>query len=347
ITATPADTSITTWVARHGQAVAELADGTVRMAPERGSEALAALLEPAADVRALVMPLQVQGRFVGVLRLASPHAIALDPPRRRFLDALAYYAALGVERVRLSAEAERAEALREADRLKDALLASVSHDIRTPLTTIRALAHDIAGGGDERALVIEEEVARLDRFVADLLDLSRLTAGSVPLAIDLNAAEDLIGAALQRVSGMARDHELRASLDPAEPVLVGRFDFTHALRILVNLLENALKHSPPGTPVDVAVRREDAALVFTVADRGRGIASGEEERIFERFYRQPGITADVRGAGLGLAIARGLAEAQGGAVTCAPREEGGSVFTLRLPAADLSDAIVALPGESS
>jgi two-component system sensor histidine kinase KdpD len=337
IAATPADTSIAAWVARHGQGAAELADGTVRIAPERGSEALAALLEPTGDVRALVMPLEVQGRFVGVLRLASPHAIVLNPPRRRFLDALAYYAALGVERVRLSAEAERAEALREADRLKDALLASVSHDIRTPLTTIRALAHDIAGGGDERALVIEEEVARLDRFVADLLDLSRLAAGSVPLAIDLNAAEDLIGAALQRVSGMARDHELRASLDPAEPVLVGRFDFTHALRILVNLIENALKHSSPGTPVDVAVRREDAALVFTVADRGPGIAPGEEERIFERFYRQRGTMPDVHGAGLGLALARGLAEAQGGTVTYAPREGGGSVFTLRLPAADLSD----------
>jgi len=328
--------SIMSWVAEHGRAAAELTDGTVRMALEPSAHALAPLAAQDGAMRTLIVPLAVRERTVGVLRLADPQAIALDPRRRRFLDALAYYAALGVERVRLSAEAERAEALREADRLKDALLASVSHDIRTPLTTIRALAHDIAGTGEERALIIEEEVERLNRFVADLLDLSQLTAGGMPLATAINAAEDLIGAALQRVSGLARGREIRATLDPAEPVLVGRFDFVHSLRILGNLLENALKYSPAEAPVDVGARREGDALVITVADRGPGLAPGEEERVFERFYRQPDTAPDVRGAGLGLAIARGLAEAQGGTLQYAPREGGGSVFMLRLPAADLT-----------
>jgi len=324
------------WVAEHGRAAAELTDGTFRTAPEPSAHALASVAAEGEAVRTLIVPLAVRGRTVGVLRLADPAALTLDPRRRRFLDALAYYAALGVERVRLSAEAERAEALREADRLKDALLASVSHDIRTPLTTIRALAHEIAGAGDERALVIEEEVVRLDRFVADLLDLSQLTAGGMPVAADINAAEDLIGATLQRVSGVARGREIRVALDPAQPVLVGRFDFVHSLRILGNLLENALKYSPAEAPVDLGVHREGDALAFTVADRGPGLAPGEEGRVFERFYRQPGVAPDVRGAGLGLAIARGLAEAQGGTVDYAPREGGGSVFTLRLPAADLA-----------
>lgn len=288
-------------------------------------------------MHALVVPLEVRGRPVGALRLADPAPIAPDPQQRRFLDALAYYAALAVERARLSAEAERAEALREADRLKDALLASVSHDIRTPLTTIRALAHDIAAT-DPRALVIEEEVERLNRFVADLLDLSRLTAGAVPLSLAINAAEDLIGAALQRVDGMSRGRVIHATLEPSDAVLVGRFDFVHALRVVVNLLENALKYAPPDAPIDLAARRDGDALVFTVADRGPGVAPGQEARIFERFYAPPGTPADARGAGLGLAIARGLAEAQGGTLRYAPRAGGGSVFELRLPAAELSDA---------
>ena len=237
--------------------------------------------------------------------------------------------------------AERVAALHEADRIKDALLASVSHDIRTPLTTIRGLAHEMGAGGDERALVIEEEVDRLDRFVADLLDLSRLQAGGMPAAVALNAAEDVMGAALQRVAGVAAGRDIRASLDPSAPVLVGRFDFAQTLRILVNLLENALKYSPPAMPVDFTVRREQGELAFAVADRGPGVAERDRERIFAPFYRPSGSPADSGGAGLGLAIARGLAEAQGGTLTHQPREGGGSVFTLRLQAAELGDALLA------
>jgi two-component system sensor histidine kinase KdpD len=295
----------------------------------------------AEDPRTLVIPLAVRERSVGELRLHDGRPIVLDPTRRRYLDALAYYAALGAERVRLTAAAEHAEALREADRLKNSLLASVSHDIRTPLTTIRAIAHEIATTGDERALVIAEEVDRLNRFVADLLDLSRLTAGGVPLSIALNAAEDVMGAALQRVSGMAAGREIRATLDASEPVLVGRFDFSHTLRILVNLLENALKYAPPDAPVEFTVRRDGHDLVFAVADRGPGVAAAEQTRVFEPFYRPPGTAPDVGGSGLGLAIAHGLAEAQGGTVAYAPRDGGGSVFTLRLPAADVTEADVA------
>ncbi len=253
------------------------------------------------------------------------------------------------EVIRLSGEAERADALREADKLKDALLATVSHDIRTPLTTIRALAQDIGAEGDERAVTIAEEVDRLNRFVADLLDLSQLKAGAIPMTIAINAAEDLIGAALQRVTGIARGRDLRASLDPSDPILLGRFDFAHALRILSNLLENALKYSPVDAPIEFSVRREGAVLRFEVADRGAGIPAEGRERIFEPFIRgaSAGGTPDARtgatGAGLGLAIARGLAVAQGGSLTYAPREGGGSVFALRLPAADVTDLELAAP----
>jgi K+-sensing histidine kinase KdpD len=244
--------------------------------------------------------------------------------------------ALAAERVRLVAEAEHAEALRQADRLKDALLASVSHDLRTPLTTIKALAHDLAEG-DERAAVIEQQADRLNHMVADLLDLSRLNAGGLPMEPEINAAEDLMGAALQQVAGALQGRELRTSLAWSEPVQIGRFDFVHSLRILVNLIENALKYSPPETPIDLGVSRQGEWLAFSVADRGPGVPASERESIFAPFYRPIGVSPDVGGAGLGLAISRRLAEAQGGSLGYADRAGGGSVFTLCLPATTLPD----------
>ncbi len=328
------------WVAANGRVAAERQDGSVFRASRPPNENVSFDLA-LGDARALLVPLIVHERTVGVLRLAHTQAIALDPPQRRFLAALSYYAALGIERVRLVAEAEHAEALREADQLKDALLASVSHDLRTPLTTIKALAHDIAFTGDERAAVIEQQADRLNRMVADLLELSRLNAGALPVRRELNAAEDLVGAAIQQVSGALNGREVRASIEWSEPVLVGQFDFVHSLRILVNLIENALKYSPADTPIDIEVRRTDGMLHITVADRGPGITGAERERIFDPFYRLiPGVSPDDgAGAGLGLAIARRLAEAQGGSVTYADRSGGGSCFTLELPASSLEEAV--------
>ena len=181
-------------------------------------------------VRGLLVPLHVRDRVVGVLELGDEDLTRLDPGQRRFLTALAYYAALAVERVRLTAEADRAEVLRETDRLKDALIASVSHDLRTPLTTIKALAHDLRASGDRRAVTIEEEADRLNRLVADLLDLSRLQAGGVPVDLELTAVDDLLGALLQRVSGALGRRELRITIE-GDTLLVGRFDLVHSLRL--------------------------------------------------------------------------------------------------------------------
>jgi two-component system sensor histidine kinase KdpD len=128
------------------------------------------------------------------------------------------------------------------------------------------------------------------------------------------------------------------AIDPAEPLLVGRFDFAHTLRALVNLIENALKYAPADAPIAVRARRAGDALEFVVADRGPGVPSGEGERIFAPFYRPAGGPPDAGGAGLGLSIARQLAEAQGGTLHHEPRPGGGSRFVLRLPAADL-DAV--------
>lgn len=305
------------------------------------------------DVRALELPLVVRERTVGVLRLASAKPLRLDPAARQFLDALSYYAALGVERVRLTAAAERAEAFRQADELKTALIATVSHDLRTPLTTIKALAHDLAVHGDEDALSIEEEADRLNRFVVDLLDLSRLSVGSMRLAVELNVVDDLVGAALDRVRGSMRDRAVvvRRTDDGAnaEPLLVGRFDFVQTLRVIVNLVENAIKYAPPGEPIEIELAHVGAMIAITVADRGPGVSPGEASLIFEPFYRPPGAVADTGSAGLGLAIARGIAVAQGGSLDYAPRPGGGAAFTLRIPAASVSDLAglhnLFMPGE--
>ncbi|CAA9293825.1 MAG: Osmosensitive K+ channel histidine kinase KdpD, partial [uncultured Gemmatimonadaceae bacterium] len=338
------------WVAERGRPAAERPDGTLRFGgggSDDGADGEGADFDPS-GARVLVLPLRVRDRTVGALRLVHAAALPLDAARRRFLQALSYYAALGAERVRLLAEAEHAAALREADRLKDALLASVSHDLRTPLTTIKALAHELrAAGGDERAATIEEEADRLNRFVADLLDLSRLAGGALAVAPEVAAAEDLVGAALQRASGALAGRAVDVSLDPAEPLLLGRFDFVHSLRVLVNLLENASKYSPPGAPVLLAARRAGDALEFEVSDRGPGVPDAEREAVFQPFYRPAGSPADAGGAGLGLSIARRLAEAQGGRLTYAPRPGGGSRFVLAVPAVDLAELDPPAPERTS
>jgi two-component system sensor histidine kinase KdpD len=166
------------WIFTHGRGAVELADGTVRIVDAPAQEV--ARFEGEDDVRGLSIPLAVRGETVGVLRVHSPGGLTLTLEQARFLDALAYYAALGVERGRLVAEAERAEAERRLEALRSALLTAVSHDLRTPLTTIKAIAHEIAEGGQrDRARVIEDESDRLDALVGDLLDLSRIQSGAV------------------------------------------------------------------------------------------------------------------------------------------------------------------------
>jgi len=266
------------------------------------------------------------------------------PPLHHFvvanpLDWLVLFAFLATSIVasqllHLRQEAARVALLHETDRLKDALLASVSHDLRTPLTTIKALAHELGALGDERSQIIEEQADRLNRLVADLLDLSRLSAGAMPLHVELNAVDDLLSAAFQDTESRLDGRSLAAELPRDGEMLVGRFDLSLSIRVLVNLIENAVKYSSPGTTIRVAVVRDSDTLRIGVSDTGPGVPSGEEERIFTPFYRPSGERPDAGSAGLGLAIARRMAEAQGGGVAYAKNPDG-STFTLTLPAADL------------
>ncbi|MGH7656280.1 MAG: sensor histidine kinase [Gemmatimonadaceae bacterium] len=245
---------------------------------------------------------------------------------------------LAAEHEQMSRETEQVRALREGDRMKDFVLASVSHDLRTPLTAIKALAQDEVRTGASRATEIEEQVDRLTRMVADLLDLSRLRAGKWSFTPELNSAEDVVGAAMRQCAALERSASIVAQLDESAPALYGTFDFVQTLRILVNLLENALRFTENGAKVDLHAHREGPDLVFAVADRGPGIAESERERVFDAFYRPAGSIADRGRAGIGLAIARSLAGAQRGLLTHHPRDGGGSVFELRLPAADVDES---------
>ena len=296
--------------------------------------ALLSHAEYSGDHRTLRFPLVAHGRPVGTLRIRGEETLALDPAQRRFLDALADYAALAVERVRLVAAAEHAEALRQADQLKDIVLASLSHDLRTPLTTIKALAQASARAGDPNAAIIGEQSDRLARLVDDLLDLSRLKAKAFEITPEINSVEDLIGAAIRQLAGLPALPRIRVTSDPITPPLYGQFDFVQTLRIVTNLLENAARYSDPDQPIEILGRRVGDRVEIVVSDRGPGIPVEERGRVFEPFYRGRQGPSDIKRSGLGLAIARHLAELQSGKVEFAPRPGGGSEFVLTLPACD-------------
>jgi two-component system sensor histidine kinase KdpD len=255
--------------------------------------------------------------------------------RERLLPALASLVAVAVDRAELQREALEAEALRRSDAAKTALLRAVSHDLRSPLTAIDAAASGLdsaalhLGEEDRRALLatIREESARLGRLVENLLDLSRLQAGAAQPRPELWPAEELVAQALDELS----EGDARVVLELDEEAPPVRVDAAQVERVLVNLIENALKYSPADAPVHVSLDVADGEVRLHVIDRGPGIAAAERERLFEPFRR--GVDAGASGAGLGLAIARGFAEANGGRVWAEPAP-GGAHLVLALPAAE-------------
>jgi two-component system sensor histidine kinase KdpD len=244
--------------------------------------------------------------------------------------------ALGLERVRLASAENESEALRRADRLKDALLAAVSHDLRTPLTTIKGIANEIARGGDSsQAYVIEEEADRLTSLVDDLLDLSQIAAGEMKVDTEVNTADDVIGGALQRVESAYPERKIETTLEGAWTDLVGRFDYVHTMRILTNLLDNAAKYAPASTPITLRAWRKGDELRFSVEDQGSAIPEVFRERIFEPFFRGEDRPEGTRGTGLGLSTSRKLAELQGGRLWYETKADGTGRFVLSLPGADV------------
>jgi two-component system, OmpR family, sensor histidine kinase KdpD len=282
------------------------------------------------------LPVAAGLRVVATL-LVDEEAFVDDAVRRRFLPSLAALLAVVVERSHLEAEAVEAEALRRSDALKTALLRAVSHDLRSPLTAILASADALASPGlslaDEDRLELAEgirdEAMRLDRVVEQLLDLSRLEAGTVEPHRELWPVDELVSQAL---AGLGDAERVRLELAPdAPPVVV---DAAQVERVLANLLENALRYSPEGSGVTVRAEHGATELRIHVVDRGPGLPADEREALFKPFRRG----GKGRGSGLGLAIARGFAEANGGRVWAQDDPTGGHLV-LSLPLAERPEPV--------
>jgi two-component system sensor histidine kinase KdpD len=279
------------------------------------------------------LPLEVDGRAVGTLYTpqgADPNVAA----RHRFLPALSALLAVAVDRNRLEREALEAEALRRSDLVKTAVLRAVSHDLRSPLTGVRTAIGALRNPtlqlseGDRSELLetIEVDSERLARLVADLLDLSRLEAGSAAPEQEVWSLDDI---ARDAVEGLAA----RERVDVIGEAPLVEVDATQIQRVLANLVENALKYSPSDAGVVVRITATRKEAIVRVVDQGPGLAEDELERVFEPFYRRSG---DARsGAGLGLAIARGFADANGGRVWAESRPGQGATFALALPVVEV------------
>jgi two-component system sensor histidine kinase KdpD len=259
--------------------------------------------------------------------------------RGRILPALASILAVAEDRERLGYKAVEAETLRRSDAIKTALLRSVSHDFRSPLTAVRAAVDGLRSASlqlreidrEELLQTIDVEARRLERLVGNLLDLSRLQVGAAEPKPELWTADGIVGRALDSVGSGAE--RVVVTLGRESPAF--RVDGAQAERILGNLIENALKFSSPTDPVEVSIKTVDGEVRIQVVDRGPGLTTTELEHIFDPFERSG---ADS-GTGLGLAIARGFAEANGGRLWAESKEGGGATFVLAFPAARTAAAL--------
>jgi two-component system sensor histidine kinase KdpD len=286
------------------------------------------------------LPLVAGERKLGILGISHADDRQLPRTDRRLLEALVDQIALALERLRLSEALSATQLATETERLRTALLSSVSHDLRTPLVTIIGAAGSLADTPDlppdarqDLAENIREEGERLDRYVQNLLDMTRLGHGALrPRLAPVDLAE-LAGQARRRMRGPLRAHFLTIDLPAALPPVMA--DAVLLEQVLVNILDNAAKHAPEQTPILVAAQAADGAVDLSVTDHGPGIPPDERTRIFDMFYRVAGGDRQRAGTGLGLAICKGLVEAMGGTIrTEAGSPDGsGTRMVVRLPVA--------------
>jgi two-component system sensor histidine kinase KdpD len=287
--------------------------------------------------RRLFLPMRTARGVVAIIGLDSEQeGQLLSPDQRRLLDSLSDQTALAIERLYLAGEMDRARVAAETEKLRNALLTSISHDLRTPLSSILGSASSLkayraslsAPEQDELVGTIQEEAERLNRFIANLLDMTRLESGALAPNLSLIDLDDVVGSVLRRVPH--QNHKLVLALAPGLPML--KLDPVLFEQVLFNLLDNAAKYAPAGTTITLAARRDGGTVLLEVLDEGPGLPEEDRERVFDKFYRVRAADKKRAGTGLGLAIARGFMEAMGGTITAANRgDRDGAVFTLTLP----------------
>ena len=287
----------------------------------------------------LFIPMRTGRGAIGVVGIDSDKpGPLLTPDERRLLDALTDQAAVAIERIRLVEDMDRTRRMIDTDRLRSALLTSISHDLRTPLAAALGAAGTLKDFGDklsepekaELLAAIIEESERLNRFIANLLDMTKLESGAIVPNSAPHDVGEIVGSALRRANKILAHHRIDVEIAPELPML--ELDAVLFEQVLFNLLDNAAKYAPPGSTVRLRAWREERSLMLQVLDEGSGIPVADVERIFDKFYRVQKGDQVRAGTGLGLAIARGFIEAMHGTMVAGNRaDRSGAVFTIRLP----------------
>lgn len=295
--------------------------------------------------RAVYLPLPGHRGPLGVVsvRPRRRDAFATPEPLRQ-LETFVNQTALALERARLADEAQDARVRAETERLRNSLLTSVSHDLRTPLAAITGAATTILDSGtplDQRTQQellesVRDEAERLNRLVQNLLEMTRLESGALQLRRDWHPLEEVVGAALGRLSKALGARRVSVSLPPDLPLVA--IDDVLIEQVLVNLLDNAVKYTPADSAIRIIATATDRKVTVEIADHGPGLPKGEEDRVFEKFYRAA--PDGRRGAGLGLAICRGVIQAHGGRIWAQNLPEGGVAFLFTLPLTEAPPASV-------
>ena len=288
------------------------------------------------EANRLFVPVHDGERPIAVLALPTSSRHTLSREQRDDLDALASLTALAITRLQLAEEAEQVKWLAESEKLHTALLNAVSHDLRTPLSSITGAVTGLLSEPDrynaetKKALLttIKEGAQRMNRFVTNLLDMARLESGILKLNREWCDMLDIVGVALKEAREMLPDR--RFSVQVPEELPMVRVDFTLIEQVLINLLENGAKYSPPDSSIAVSVAATETELTVSVTDQGTPVPENDRDRIFDKFYRLRS-ARHVSGSGLGLSICKGIVEAHGGRIWAASRSGTGNTFILSLP----------------
>lgn len=291
--------------------------------------------------RRLFLPMRTARGAVAIIGLDSAQAgPLLTPDQRRLLDSLSDQAALAIERIHLAEEADRARIAGETEKLRSALLTSISHDLRTPLASILGSATSLKqyraqlSAADQDALLgtVQEEAERLNHFIANLLDMTRLESGAIMPRREAVDVTDVVGSVLRRVAKLLPPSRVHLALDSSLPMV--KLDPVLFEQVLFNLLDNAAKYTPPNSQVTLRATADQQVMRIEIKDEGEGLPDEDREKVFDKFYRVRAADRKRAGTGLGLSIARGFMEAMGGSITAANRSDhNGAIFTLTLPVA--------------
>lgn len=285
--------------------------------------------------KCLVLPLKATMRLRGVLAVEPGGSGLLDPELRRVLDTCASLLAISVERIHYIDIAQKTTVQMESERLRNSLLSAISHDLRTPLASLVGLADTLqmtrpmpTGQQLEVIQSMRNSATRMNTLVGNLLDMARLESGAVQLNRQWQPLEEVIGTALGACASLLNGRPIRTDLAADLPLL--HFDAVLIERVLVNVLENASKYTPAGTPIEIRAHAETDDVVLRIDDHGPGLPRGREEAIFEKFERGRRESA-TPGVGLGLTICRAIMQAHGGTIRGETRKEGGASFVVTLP----------------